>query len=127
MASKKFYRCKHCGNLFEVMVDANVVPTCCGEPMEVLTANTSDGATEKHVPAVTRNGKVLDVQVGSVAHPMEEAHHIAWIAVVQNGKTQHVDLVVGNAPVASFTVDSATDPVEVYEFCNLHGLWIANA
>jgi superoxide reductase len=122
---EKFYKCDICGNLFEAIEDVGPVPTCCGIDMTELSANSSDGAGEKHVPALERDGKTLKVKVGSVTHPMEEKHHIDWIAVVQGARTQRVALKPGAAPEASFALDGAADPVTVYEYCNLHGLWKA--
>ena len=55
-------------------------PSCCGRAMTELSANISDGAKEKHVPDVSVSGDVLRVKVGSVEHPMAEAHYIEWIA-----------------------------------------------
>ena len=52
---------------------------CCGEEMKPLTPNTSDGAGEKHVPVVQVDGQTVTVTVGSVEHPMLEAHYIQWI------------------------------------------------
>jgi superoxide reductase len=93
--------------------------------MEVLTANTTDAAQEKHVPAVTRDGNKLSVQVGSVAHPMTEEHHICWIAVAQGDKTQRVALEMTGEPTAEFVLDDGD--ATVYEYCNLHGLWAVEA
>ena len=46
--------------------------------MQLLTANTTDGAREKHVPVVTREGNTVSVNVGSVDHPMIPEHYIEW-------------------------------------------------
>ena len=75
MSETRFFRCAGCGN-FVMFVDEKTActPKCCGEPMEELTANTTDAATEKHVPAVEVDGNKVCVKVGSVAHPMLEAH-----------------------------------------------------
>jgi superoxide reductase len=122
---KKFYRCEICGNIFGVIEDSVVIPMCCGDDMTELKANTSDGAGEKHVPVVERDGTSLKVKVGAVAHPMEDAHYIQWIVVEQGSKAQFKALNPKEAPEATFTLDSAADPVTVYEYCNLHGLWSA--
>lgn len=127
METLKFFKCNHCGNMFEVIYGSGVTPVCCGDNMQALTANTSDGAGEKHVPAVERNGKSLTAKIGSVTHPMEEKHYIVSIFVQQGDKVQHVSLKPGMAPEATFTLDSDTAPVTVYEYCNLHGLWSAEA
>ncbi len=48
-----FYRCAHCGKIVSVVVDGGGTLVCCGEPMQLLKANTTDAAKEKHVPVVT--------------------------------------------------------------------------
>ena len=78
---KKFLRCEHCGNMVGVLNDSGVPMICCGEPMKELVPNTTDAANEKHVPVVTVEGDVLKAVVGSVEHPMEEAHYIQFIFV----------------------------------------------
>ena len=72
----KIYKCMHCGNIIEVIEDHGVPVICCGEPMKQFKAGETDGAAEKHVPAVAVEGDVIRVCVGEVAHPMTEEHHI---------------------------------------------------
>ncbi len=124
MANERiFYRCSVCGNIIGMIEDGGVTPECCGLPMDQLAANTSDGAQEKHVPALTRNGSELTVFVGSTPHPMTEEHHIAWIAVAQGRRTQREELLHTCEPRAAFHVNDG--PLTVYEYCNIHGLWKA--
>jgi superoxide reductase len=120
-ANRSFYRCSICGNLVGLMNDGGGQLTCHGQPMTLLTANTSDGAREKHVPVASREGTTLHVAVGSIAHPMLENHYIQWICVAQDNRTQRVALHPGQAPAADFIV--ADGPLTIYEYCNLHGLW----
>lgn len=121
--TKKFFRCKVCGNLVGLINDGGGELVCCGEPMVLLVANTTDAATEKHVPVLTRNGNQLHVDVGSVAHPMTAEHYIQWIYVSQGNLSQRVALEPGQAPAADFNIGDG--PVTVFEYCNLHGLWTA--
>ena len=79
MRRSTFYICKHCGNIAMKPVDSGVPLVCCGEEMAVLEANSTDAATEKHVPAVTVTGNEVHVEVGSTQHPMEEDHYIEWV------------------------------------------------
>ncbi|MCL2196970.1 MAG: desulfoferrodoxin Dfx [Treponema sp.] len=118
-----FYKCSRCGNIITYIHNVGPAVICCGEKMQELKPNTSDGAHEKHVPAVTREGNKLKVAVGSVAHPMTAEHHIAWIIAAEEGKTQRVALQPTGAPSAEFIIGDG--PVTVYEYCNLHGLWAA--
>lgn len=92
---------------------------------EELTANTTDGAHEKHVPVIEQQGDHVTVKVGSVEHPMLEAHYIQWILLETATGFQKKDLKPGEKPEAEFAV---TEPVlAAYEYCNLHGLWKAQA
>lgn len=117
------YKCEHCGNVVEVLTAAGPNIVCCGQPMEKLEANTVDASKEKHVPIleVTANGDL--VKVGAVPHPMEEKHFIEWIAVKSvDGKIGRKFLKPGDKPEALFEIKSA-EIAELYEYCNLHGLW----
>ncbi|MBQ4495749.1 MAG: desulfoferrodoxin [Selenomonadaceae bacterium] len=100
--------------------------SCGGKPMNFLTANTTDAAQEKHVPQVTVDGKKISVQVGSVEHPMTEAHLIQWIYLQTKRGGQYVHLTANDKPEAEFIVADDDEPIAAYEFCNLHGLWKAD-
>lgn len=119
---QKFLICSHCGNLVSLIHDAGVPLLCCGEPMAVLTPNTTEAATEKHIPAVTVSGNTVSVQVGSVEHPMTEAHSIQWIYVATENGGQRKSLCPDQKPIAVFTLHE-DKPLAVYAYCNLHGLW----
>ena len=121
----EFYYCEKCGNLFAVVHNAGPVPVCCGQDMILLEAGVTDAAVEKHVPEVKREGNKIEVVVGSTVHPMTEDHYIQMIAAVQGEKVQIQKLSPSDEPKAAFEI--ADGPVEVYEFCNLHGLWKAEA
>jgi len=118
---RKFYKCSHCGNIISFVVSSGSDVICCGEKMQEMKPNTTDAAMEKHVPAAVREGNKLIVSVGSVPHPMTEEHHIAWIAAADGDRTQRVVLSSTQAPAADFIVSG--NPVAVYAYCNLHGLW----
>ena len=66
MKELKFYLCNHCKNLVEMIHFGGAPLMCCGEKMQLLTANTTDAATEKHVPVVSAEGGKVTVKVGSV-------------------------------------------------------------
>ncbi|MDO4289030.1 MAG: desulfoferrodoxin family protein [Eubacterium sp.] len=121
----KFYKCEHCGNIFGTVHDAGVTPVCCGEKMTELKANTVDAAKEKHVPVITVDGNTVTVEVGSVAHPMLEEHHIAWIYLETKQGGQRKCLAAGEEPKAVFALTEGDEAVAAYEYCNLHGLWMA--
>ena len=117
----RFYKCEMCGNVVVKLVDSKVPLMCCGKKMEELVPNTVDASNEKHVPVVTRlDNNTIKVQVGSVAHPMEAEHHIAFIYVETDKGGIKVDLT--DKPEAVIALGDAK-AVAVYEYCNLHGLW----
>lgn len=120
-----FYKCAHCGNIIAHIEDSGVRCVCCGEEMKPIVPNTSDGAGEKHVPVISVNGNIVTVTVGSVEHPMLEAHHIAWIILETRQGRQRKTLKPGEKPVAQFALMEGDAPVAAYEYCNLHGLWSA--
>lgn len=116
-----FYRCELCGNIVGLVKDGGGELVCCGKPMVRLEPNTVDAAHEKHVPVYEKKGDILSVQVGSVEHPMTDEHYIEWIAVETPDMMQRYVLEPGEKPKAEFRVNS--DEVEVFAYCNLHGLW----
>lgn len=120
MEDVKFFRCSICGNIVGQIKNGGGELVCCGKPMEKMEANITDAAIEKHVPvAEQKNGK-LYVKVGSVDHPMTEAHYIEWIAVTDGTITQRVSLSPSDKPEAIFCDKEHAD---IYAYCNLHGLW----
>ena len=126
MAQATFYRCAKCGNIVALVKKGTCIPQCCGEQMEVLVAGSVDAAVEKHVPSVTRADGKIFVQVGSVEHPMLDVHYIEWIALATESDLNMHFLTPEDKPVAVFADDGASDAT-VYAYCNLHGLWKAEA
>ncbi len=120
----EFYRCEHCGNIVIKLTDKGVPVVCCGEPMKKLEPGATDGAFEKHVPAVTVDGSKVIVQVGEVEHPMLPEHFIQWIVLETAQGYQVKKLNAGDKPVAEFIVSDGDKAVAAYEYCNLHGLWV---
>lgn len=121
----KFYHCPHCHKVVEVLDAGKGALTCCQEEMEALVANTRDAASEKHVPVITRKDGKIEVKVGSTTHPMTEEHLIEWIVLVSEHLIQRVELSPDVEPKAVFA--DVEGPVAAYEYCNLHGLWKAEA
>ena len=121
----KFYRCAKCGKII-AMVKPSACPTmCCGEAMQEIIPGTTDASAEKHVPVYEVKDNLVQVTVGAAEHPMLEAHYIEWILLETKGGFQIHYLKPGMKPAAEFAV---TEPVvAAYEYCNLHGLWKAEA
>lgn len=121
----KFFVCETCGNFVEMIKEAGVPMMCCGQKMKELIPGTSDGAVEKHVPVYSVEGNQVTVTVGSVEHPMVDAHYIEWIAVETAKGAQRKALNPREKPCAEFVLTEDDSVVAVYAYCNLHGLWKA--
>ena len=115
-----YFKCPICGNVIEVVNgDINRVK-CCNKELELLVANTTDGALEKHVPVYEIDNNEIIIKVGEVIHPMEEKHYIMWINLVTDNKVIRVSLKPGDEPI--IRLPYIKDSI-IYEYCNLHGLW----
>ena len=118
----KFYVCSRCGNLVGMINESGVPLMCCGQKMDELVPNTVEASGEKHIPAVTLGDGVVEVNVGSVAHPMAPEHYIEWVYVQTEKGGQRKALKPGDAPHVTFALGD-DKAVAVYAYCNLHGLW----
>ena len=122
MKNAKFYICPHCGNLVEMVTDAGVNPVRCGQKMKELVPNTVDASGEKHIPVVSVADGVVEVNVGSVDHPMVDVHWIEWVQLVTDKGSYRKVLNPSEAPNVKFLLNGEK-PEAVYAYCNLHGLW----
>lgn len=119
----KFYKCENCQSVAVELITGE----CAGEKnYQELGVGTSDGASEKHVPVVERDGNTVTVTVGSLAHPMLEEHYIMFIYLETCSGGMLAKLKPGQEPKAVFEVPEGQEPKAVYEYCNLHGLWKAD-
>ncbi|MCB5229743.1 MAG: desulfoferrodoxin [Candidatus Cloacimonetes bacterium] len=119
---REIYHCALCGNVTEVVFTGGGELVCCGQPMNLLVENTEEAAYEKHIPVITDMGDKIKVAVGSVPHPMEEKHYIAFVEVITEKCVYRHEFKPGDAPEAIFPV-SMDKVLYAREYCNLHGLW----
>ena len=122
---QKFFICETCGNIIAMVKPSGVPVVCCGKPMKQIVPNTTDAAQEKHVPAWSKEGNLVKVQVGSVAHPMIPAHYIEWVSLQTKAGNQRKALAPEQAPEVTFALTDGDEVEAVYAYCNLHGLWKA--
>ena len=119
----KFYRCNTCGNLFMVMIDPDVRPTCCGTGMEILDCVHGTEGSEKHAPIIDINQNDTTVQVGLQLHAMTPEHRIEWVALTDGARVEIQKLGLTTPPCVKFSKMSDDGKVRAYAFCNIHGLW----
>ena len=122
MMNTKFYACPDCGMIIETIHDSGIAPSCCGMKMDQFLPNSVEASGEKHIPTVTVDGSVVTVNVGSMDHPMQDAHYIEWVQLVTECGMQRKYLKPGELPNVVFML-SGEKPLAVYAYCNLHGLW----
>ena len=115
------YKCEICGNIVLVMHAGKGELVCCGQPMKLMEAGMVDAAVEKHVPVVESSEGGVTIKVGSVPHPMEDAHYIEWIEARTENMSCIKFLKPGETAEASFPIED--DDLVAYEYCNVHGLW----
>lgn len=122
------YKCNVCGNIVQMMHTGAGELVCCKKPMVLFKENSTDAATEKHVPVIEKTNDGYLVKIGSAPHPMEEKHYIEWIELRLDDKTLVWHLKPGDKPEAHFcycSTCSCGEPkaVSAREYCNIHGLW----
>jgi len=92
--------------------------------MQLIEVKVQDEGQEKHVPVIEKTENGIKVKVGSIPHPMEEAHYIEWIQVICDKGSCRKYLKPGQPAEVEFKT-ACTENVIVREYCNLHGLWKA--
>lgn len=118
----EIYKCEICGNTVEMVNMGIGQLICCGKPMiNMMEKEMAENGTEKHKPVVAVTDKI-QVNIGSIPHPMEETHFIEWIELIdKTGKVKRNFLKPGESPETSFCGD---DYSLVRAYCNIHGLWV---
>lgn len=115
------YKCDICGNIVEVLHGGPGQLVCCNVDMDLMEEKTADSSTEKHVPVIEKIEGGYKVLVGSVPHPMVDAHYIEWIELVADGLVYRKYLNPGDVAEAIFAIDA--ENVSAREYCSVHGLW----
>lgn len=114
-----------CGETILYLVSGrkDALKECAGEGFTFLDSSKSEGAGEKHLPDVIKDGQKITVRVGSVLHPMTEEHSISWIYLETKQGGQFAKLSPDREPVAEFMLAQGDEAVAAYAYCNLHGFW----
>lgn len=123
MDKKLIYQCSNCDRVL-IEMNSNLSHSC-NHDLVLLKANTVSTSTEKHIPVLEFTKGRLDVKVGAVPHPMIAEHSILWIFVQTRKGGLYVDLMPEDLPEAAFMVEES-DVIEVYAYCDIHGLWMAD-
>jgi desulfoferrodoxin-like iron-binding protein len=91
----------------------------------------NEAMAKVHIPEVTFKPLTegIEVIVTVDKHPMDpqKPHYIMWIRLEDvNGKelARHEFKPTDPAPVATFKLKSYPDKINVFERCNIHGIWM---
>lgn len=117
------YKCDICNQIVTSTCELKNPISCCGKEMKLIHPKTEEDKAEKHVPVYEKEGNTIIVNVGSVPHPMEEAHHIIWISIITNTGVHVKFLNCTGEPKATFKLGENETPRAIYAYCNIHGLW----
>lgn len=93
------------------------------EEMELILLEKHEGDEKKHQPLVSRAGNTITVKIGDIMHPMSLEHHISMIFLKTKQGGQYKKLSYLETPIVKFELSQDDEPIEVYGYCNLHGLW----
>ena len=112
-------KCNSCKAMVKVIEECNCPCglVCCDEEMQIVKANGTDGAVEKHVPTYEIIGDEIKVVVN---HVMEDDHYIEWISAVSEDEEHTKYLKPGMKAEAVFKY---TKGMTLYSYCNNHSLW----
>ena len=120
----EMYRCEICGNLVQVILAGGGELVCCGQPMTLMKPNTmEDAALEKHVPVYIQRENDVEIQVGSVLHPMNDDHYIMFIESISEDRNRMKLQYLHPGQEAKMLLEQKIGKEKALEFCNLHGLW----
>ena len=97
------------------------------EGVQEITPNIEEASKEKHIPILTVSEQDVTVNVGSVSHPMTEEHSITTVILETQNGGQYKYLPPDGQPIVHFRLTKEEQVVAVYAYCNLHGLWKAEA
>ena len=118
----QIYKCEICGIISSIIHPWAGEMSCCGQAMKLITENTEEAATEKHIPVIKKLEDGVQVMVGTVEHPMIDTHLIEWIEVRTISKTYRQELKPWDTPKVFFNIVDE-NIISARAYCNLHGLW----
>ncbi len=135
MQKRMVYKCAICGNEVELLEVGGGTLVCCGQSMNLMEENTTDAATEKHVPVIEKTKYGYKVKVGEVEHPMTADHYIRWVELHTKERVYRKELSPEDKPEVEFCCcaescdaecDCGCEGAFARIECNLHGVWKSN-
>ena len=101
------------------------ISNTCNINLDKISELNHSGDELKHMPKLHYYNNVITVYVGEVKHPMVPEHYIEYIILETSNGFQVKRLKPNAQPEESFTLIDDT-LLNVYIYCNIHGLWKLN-
>ncbi|MCK7486896.1 MAG: hypothetical protein MZU97_16385 [Bacillus subtilis] len=127
-SSMNIFYCKHCKRIVCIPIMVGGTLTCCGDEMTLLQPKMKDLGNEKHLPVVERIAPdQIKVTVGSVLAPNDAGTLDSMALSSTQGDRYQIKTFepLATTPTAAFFGSIRINLFKVYEFCNLHGLWLS--
>lgn len=120
----ELYKCNICGNMVQVLIEGAGELYCCGEPMELLSAQVDDnrdGLGEKHTPEIEvyEDKKCITLK----KHPMQKEHYIQFIEAYPKDKSKLYIKFLEPNEKPELDITHFEENIVALEHCNIHGLW----
>ncbi len=113
-----FYICDECKSVWAKVLNAEVVPNCCGQAMLKLKPKQPDA---EHLVIIDFSDDRVRVTVGENSHPMELDHKIEFIALRTRDRISIKKLTRSKRASAVFYGVGAE--FKVYIYCSKDGLF----
>jgi superoxide reductase len=118
----EIFKCSICGNIVDLINNQHGTLVCCGKPMDLMIPNTVDAALEKHIPIINCNDNNIEIRIGEVIHPFVEEHYIDFVIIEYGNSIKRIKLDKNQEPIVNINFNYKGD-INVYAYCNIHGLW----
>lgn len=92
--------------------------------MERLIPNTEEIYKDKHIPVVEVIENIALIKIGGEMHPHTYEHHVKFIVVETNKRIARKNLNPEEEPVFKMCLCRDEKILRVYEYCNIHGLFV---
>lgn len=143
--AKSIFVCSICGHVeFGTAPDACPICHAAKEKFDQNDALFTDtqqkfkDAVDKHIPVVHAKKKSVliteapsvsvETKIGSVIHPMIEAHHLRFIdCYIDDKYVSRLLLTLHSHPAGGFEISTAGSNVCIVTSCNMHGYWHAES
>lgn len=114
--------CKESGTIVEELYSKGN-DECFNQKFSELKIIEYPTLKEKHIPQLSYHNGKLFVTVGEIPHPMVSEHYITFVEVRFKDYILRKFLQPGESPSAEFDIVDYHGLIEVFIYCNIHGLW----